>query len=73
MFAALLALSLLVVHSKVGFSFYTAITGQSSTIELLLPTWGIIKLNILIPLGVLGQHTSHSLKCIRITLGIIKT
>lgn len=36
-------------------------------------SWEIIKSNILIPLGVLGQHTtptSRSLMCIRITSGI---
>ena len=43
--------------------YYIRITG----------TWGIITTNIFISLNVLGDYTSHSLKCIRITWGIVKT
>jgi len=58
---------------------FTALLGRHTTTTTTHPlkcvgiTWGIVKTNILVPLGVLGQNTSYLLKCIRITWEIIKT
>ena len=62
------------LYSQLTVKFNNRATTTSHSVKYTIRiTWGIIKTNILIPLGVLGQYTSHLLKCIRITWGTIKT
>ena len=56
------------LYSQLPVKFNNGAT-TSHSVKFIRITWGIIKANILIPLGVLGRHTFHSLKCIRITWG----